>query len=175
MKFILLLLTLIASLDSLIASEPRIAAYFSPDSGPRDTICQMLQGAKKSIEIAADSFTDPVLADALIQAKKRGVNVRVILDKHETSGLYSQAFFLTHKNIPVFLDSHDQRFRDRFMVIDGTTVVTGSYSFTFDDPQRDADNLVIISNAPDLSRKFDTAWQRHLHNSTQLSAKKAVH
>ena len=175
MNKIQLLFPVIIGMASLHASQSSVNTYFSPDNVPRDVIISQIEKSKKSIEVVTDSFTDPTIADALIQAAHRGVKVAVILDKRETTDMNSQAYFLMHKNIPVFLENHDRHLRDKFIVIDNSAVLTGSYSYTFDDPPRDSENLILISNAPDVAHRYDSIWQRHRHNAKQLNTDKASH
>jgi phosphatidylserine/phosphatidylglycerophosphate/cardiolipin synthase-like enzyme len=51
------------------------------------------------------------------------------------------------------------------MVIDGQTVITGSFNFTKAAEERNAENLLVIQDA-DLARKYAENWRNHLKHST---------
>ena len=65
------------------ASQDRVAVYFSPDGGTADAMVAMLRSAGKSIRVAAYTFTDNRIADAMVEAHERGVLVEVVMDKHQ--------------------------------------------------------------------------------------------
>jgi phosphatidylserine/phosphatidylglycerophosphate/cardiolipin synthase-like enzyme len=79
--------------------------YFSPKGGCIDAIIKELQKAKASILVQAYSFTSSPIAKVLLDAHKRGVKVRVILDKSQRTEKYSPATFLSNQGIPVKIDS----------------------------------------------------------------------
>ena len=54
---------------------------------------------------AGYSFTSAPIAKALVDAKKRGVDTEVILDKSQRTEKYSSADFVAHEGIPTFIDA----------------------------------------------------------------------
>jgi phosphatidylserine/phosphatidylglycerophosphate/cardiolipin synthase-like enzyme len=55
--------------------------YFSPNGGATEAIVRELKEAKTEILVQAYNFTSKEIAKALVDAKKRGVHVEIILDK----------------------------------------------------------------------------------------------
>jgi phosphatidylserine/phosphatidylglycerophosphate/cardiolipin synthase-like enzyme len=88
-----------------------------------DTIHQ----AKKQILVQAYSFTSPAIAKALADAKARGVDIEVILDKSQWTEKYSGATYLANHKIPVLIDDKHAIAHNKVMIIDGNTVITGGH------------------------------------------------
>src|SRR5436190_13687526 len=59
-----------------------IDVAFSPDAGSEELVVRAIASARSNIGVAAYSFTSPVVAKALLTAKKRGVDVRVVVDEN---------------------------------------------------------------------------------------------
>jgi phosphatidylserine/phosphatidylglycerophosphate/cardiolipin synthase-like enzyme len=104
--------------------------YFSPRGGCTEAIIKELDKAKSSILVQAYSFTSAPSAKALLNAHKRGVKVEVILDKSQRTQQYSSATFLHNQGIPVKIDAQHAIAHNKVMIIDGETVITGSFNFT---------------------------------------------
>jgi phosphatidylserine/phosphatidylglycerophosphate/cardiolipin synthase-like enzyme len=89
-----------------------------------------LNKAKSTILVQAYSFTSAPIVKALLNAHKRGVKVEVILDKSQKTQKYSSATFLYNQGIPVKIDAQHAIAHNKVMIIDGETVITGSFNFT---------------------------------------------
>lgn len=98
---------------------PSIQVYFTPGQNCTMQITDALDSAKKSISVQAYSFTSLPIAKHLIDAKKRGVVVKVILDKSQTSQKYSASRFLINQPIPVWIDYKPAIAHNKIMIIDG--------------------------------------------------------
>lgn len=83
------------------ASEDGIAVYFSPNGGAADAVIAATQSSKRTLDIAAYSMTHTGIAKATADAHKRGVKVRVIMDKTQSSGRYSSATYLFNAGVAV--------------------------------------------------------------------------
>ncbi len=169
----LLVAALVALLLPAISSEgreprTRVDAYFSPDGGVTKAIGKELRGARRSIDVAVYVLSSPALATDLVAAHKRGVRVRVVLDAR-MSRRWSQAGELEEHEVPLrrlvvprkASDHSDPSFHHKFAVIDGETVLTGSFNWTVMAEERNHENLLVIRNA-DLAetytKVFEQAW-----------------
>ena len=56
------------------------------------------------------------------------------------------------------------------MIIDGATVITGSFNFTKAAEQNNAENLLILKDAPDLARVYEQNWNAHAAHAHPTSA-----
>jgi phosphatidylserine/phosphatidylglycerophosphate/cardiolipin synthase-like enzyme len=120
---------------------------FTPASKCAPLIIQALRGANKSIYIQAYQFTSKPIADAVIDAKNRGLSVEVILDKTQLNAKNSQYFYLIENRIPIYIDKKVAIAHNKVMIIDRAKVITGSYNFTKNAEDRNAENLLIINDA----------------------------
>jgi 3-dehydroquinate dehydratase len=115
-----LLLSLIPSVSVLADQVKANQAYkedaagtirvaFSPNGGATKLVTDTIHQAKKQILVQAYSFTSPAIAKALADAKARGVDVEVILDKSQWTEKYSGATYLVNHRVPVLIDGKHAR------------------------------------------------------------------
>ncbi len=74
--------------------------------------------AKKSVLVQAYQFTSKPIAESLVQAKKRGVDVMVILDESQVSSKYSVINELFEQKIPIWVDFKPAIAHSKIMIID---------------------------------------------------------
>jgi len=106
----------------------------------------------------------PLLPGPLVDAHKRGVKVEAILDKSNRTGRYSSADFLAYAGIPTMIDAAHAIAHNKIMIIDGETVITGSFNFTKAAEGRNAENLLVIKDK-DLAGKYIENWRNHVGHS----------
>lgn len=109
-------------------------------------------------------ITSAPIAKALMNAHKRGVKVEVILDKSQRTQKYSSATFLLNVGIPVKIDAQHAIAHNKVMIIDGETVITGSFNFTRAAEENNAENLLIIQDKK-LAERYTKNWQDHAQHS----------
>jgi phosphatidylserine/phosphatidylglycerophosphate/cardiolipin synthase-like enzyme len=132
-------------------------------------VVDALTGARKSVLVQAYAFTSAPIAKALVDAHRRGVAVKVILDRSNRTAHYSAATFLDHAGIPVWIDAQHAIAHNKIMIIDGNTILTGSFNFTKAAEQQNAENLVTIHDAA-LAEQYTANWQKHLQHSQPYGA-----
>jgi phosphatidylserine/phosphatidylglycerophosphate/cardiolipin synthase-like enzyme len=89
-----------------------------------------------------------------------GVKVEVILDKSQKGNQYSSADFFANSGIPVKIDAQHAIAHNKVMIIDGGTVITGSFNFTKSAEENNAENLLIIYDKK-LASAYTKNWQEH--------------
>jgi phosphatidylserine/phosphatidylglycerophosphate/cardiolipin synthase-like enzyme len=117
---------------------------FTPGGYCTDLIVDAIAGAKTSILVQAYSFTSAPIAKALLDAHRRGVQVRVILDKSQRTEKYSSADFLANQGVPTLIDANHAISHNKVMILDGETVITGSFNCTKAVREKNAENVLII-------------------------------
>jgi phosphatidylserine/phosphatidylglycerophosphate/cardiolipin synthase-like enzyme len=152
------------------ASDTQV--FFSPAGGCTEAVVSNLNHARSNVLVQAYSFTSAPIAKAIVDAKKRGVNVQVILDKSQRTEKYSSADFLLHEGVPTFIDARHAIAHNKIMVIDGATVLTGSFNFTKAAESSNAENLLVIHD-PELAKKYTVNWNEHLKHSEGYTGKVA--
>jgi len=118
--------------------------------------------------VQAYSFTSAPIAKAVVDAKKRALDVRVILDKSNVRQGYSAATFLEHAGIPVLIDSAHGIAHNKVMILDGQTVITGSFNFTKAAEEHNAENLVVIHDGL-IAALYAQNWKAHAAHSRSLT------
>ena len=137
---------------------------FSPKGGCTKVIVDEIALAKKSIFVQAYSFTSKPLATALAEAKARGVNVRVILDRSQEGNEWSVLGYLKSHKVPVLIDSKHPIAHNKIMIIDDGVVITGSFNFTKQAEEGNAENLVILRSEQAVN-EYWTNWKTHADHS----------
>jgi phosphatidylserine/phosphatidylglycerophosphate/cardiolipin synthase-like enzyme len=158
-------LILVLGAASSLAQAGSIRVYFSPNGGCTDAIVKEINQAKTEILLQAYSFTSKPIAQALIRAKQRGVRISAVLDKSNRSQKYSAATFLQNMGIPVLIDDRHAIAHNKIMIIDNRVVITGSFNFTMAAENKNAENLLILDDLPDLTRAYRENFQTHLRHS----------
>jgi phosphatidylserine/phosphatidylglycerophosphate/cardiolipin synthase-like enzyme len=138
-----------------------IDVAFSPNEGSEDLVVRAIASARSNIGVAAYSFTSPAVAKALLTAKKRGVDVRVVVDENGNRSKASLAALnlLANADIPTRTISRYAIHHDKYMVIDKTTVQTGSFNYSKAAAKSNSENVVVIWNNPDLALTYLKHWQ----------------
>jgi phosphatidylserine/phosphatidylglycerophosphate/cardiolipin synthase-like enzyme len=103
----------------------------------------------------------PELASALIQAARRGVDVRVVVDKSNATARYTVATYLANQGISVRVDYRYAIMHDKFIVVDGDTVEEGSFNYTAAAESRNAENVLVLrdgNTAAQYAREWARLW-----------------
>jgi hypothetical protein len=149
----------------LHAAEPfspaRVVVYFSPNGGANDAVVRELNGAQTQVLMQAYSFTSAPIAQALVEAHKRGVKILAVLDKSNETDKYSAATFLHNAGIQPLIDDKHAIAHSKVMVIDSATIITGSFNFTKAAEEKNAENLLVIKDAAELVKVYEAHIRLH--------------
>jgi phosphatidylserine/phosphatidylglycerophosphate/cardiolipin synthase-like enzyme len=146
--------------------------YFSPKGGCTDALVHEIASAKKEILLQAYSFTSVPIAKAMADASRRGIRVVAVLDKSQRSERYTSATYLSNAQIPTFIDTAHAIAHNKVIIIDGTTVVTGSFNFTKAAEEKNAENLLIL-RSKELATYYTQNWQKHRDHSEEYRHREA--
>jgi len=147
------------------AAEDGIAVYFSPNGGCADAIVHAVDGAHECVWVQAAQFTSAPIARALVAAKQRGVDVRVVVDRKKEDDDHSQIDRLLAAGIPTFADGQHHTAHNKLMLIDHHLILTGSFNFTRDADTENAENLLLIDGKPKLLDAYERNFKEHLGHS----------
>jgi phosphatidylserine/phosphatidylglycerophosphate/cardiolipin synthase-like enzyme len=146
------------------AESANVEVAFSPDGGAERLVLRIIDGAQRSIRVMAYDFTSPTVVRALIVAKKRGVDVAVTVDyrsniEEDRSGRAHAALgALTYAGIPVRTVSAFPILHSKFIVVDQTTVETGSYNYTQQAARYNSENALVISGNGRVAAEYLKNW-----------------
>lgn len=149
--------------SSALLRAGQIEVFFSPKGGCTEAVVDALSNAKTSVFVQAYSFTSVPIAKALIDAQKRGVKISVILDKSNQADKYTAATTLANYGIEPLIDSKHAIAHNKIMILDGKTILTGSFNFT-KAAESNAENLLVIHDST-LAAKYLANWQEHQKHS----------
>lgn len=114
--------------------------------------------ARQTLIVAIYSLSNKNIAKALVAAKQRGVDVRVVADKKQNSTAYTAVTFLANEGIPVVLNDQYASMHHKMLVIDGVGVSMGSYNYTSSATSRNAEDVLYIRNARDIADAMTKEW-----------------
>jgi phosphatidylserine/phosphatidylglycerophosphate/cardiolipin synthase-like enzyme len=154
----------LAPAAGLHSTGAQTSVGFSPDGSAERLVLGAIAGARHSIQLAAYGFTASAVAKALIAAHKRGVKVRVLLDwkaNFEDDRRYARHAIGALLTAGVEVRSIDAYpiFHDKFMVIDGRSVQTGSYNYSVSAARYNAENVLVVWNDPALAAAYARNWE----------------
>ncbi len=152
------------------AIEDGIELYFSPNGGAANAVIHELEQARKSVVIACYSFSSSRIAKALLDAKKRGVEVTVILDPGQASQDYSSSKFFTNQGVTTYVAKVGYRvsYHHKVMLIDGNTIITGSMNFTRAGDESNTENMLIMRDRPKLYAAYSDSIAKDIKTAKKL-------
>jgi phosphatidylserine/phosphatidylglycerophosphate/cardiolipin synthase-like enzyme len=143
-----------------------VQVFFTPGQNATAGLVDAIRQARHTVLVQSFSFTSNEIAFALIEAKRRGVDVQVIADAEQTRKLESSKIpLLVQSGLKVWLDEQHQSAHNKVMLIDGESanpvLVTGSMNFTYAAQFKNAENLLILRGNKPLTEAYIANWQRH--------------
>ena len=105
-----------------------------------------IDGARRSLLVQAYNFTEPRIVAAIVAAHRRGVAVAVIVDKITARQRGEGVDAVALAGIPTFVDRGPRIAHNKVMVIDGETVLTGSFNWSVSAERFNAENLVALTS-----------------------------
>jgi len=148
-----------------IPSTGNIEVFFSPRGGATEGIVREITAARQEVLIQAYSFTSKPIAKALLDARRRGVVIEAVLDKSNATAKYSAATFLANAGIPVFIDDKHAIAHNKVIIIDRSTLITGSFNFTTAAETKNAENMLVVKGNQILTNKYILNYKEHKGHS----------
>jgi len=145
------------AVTSRFEADANYTVCFVPGEDCEGVIVAEINQARSVVLVQAYSFTSMPIAKALVSAKQRGVSVQVILDKSQRSERYSGATFLANAGIRTLIDEQPSIAHSKVIIIDGVSVITGSFNFTRSAQQYNAENLIVIRDGS-LAQHYTENW-----------------
>ncbi len=121
-----------------------------------------------TILVQAYSFTDKQIAQALVDASQRNVKVQILLDKSNRNSDVSAKNILVKHKLPLRFDSLSGIAHNKVMIIDESTVLSGSYNFSRAAYARNAENLIAIHD-PELAQQYIQNWNKRWDEAKKSS------
>ena len=160
-KLLAILLVLIPLLGkaNCATNDTFYEACFTPAENCRQKIIDTVLNAKENVLVQAYYFTDLKIAEALVDAKKKGVKVKIILDKGQISNKNMVIPYLRKNKVDVYIDYKLAIAHSKLIILDNEVIIGGSYNYTNNAASnRNAENVIIIKDKK-LAERFVANWQ----------------
>ena len=162
-KILALNLILISFFFFISSSYAEIKIFFSPKGGIAEEIIKQIDSAEAYVDTAMYSFTYESIAEAIIRAKNRGVQIRIPMDKGQSQGKSSKYKFLLDNDIAIIQDRHAGIMHNKIAIIDGRILFTGSYNWSKSAEERNEENLLEFIDEEEIieiyQERLDYLWK----------------
>lgn len=148
-------------LEILPAQATNIEVGFSPEGSAQHLVLKTIGNARHSIRLMGYSFTSPEIAKALVAARKRGVDVKVILDEkgNQRRANWAAMDLLVSAGIPLRTVSRYNILHDKIIIVDNVTVKTGSFNYSRAAARNNSENVIVLHDVPQIAKQYLQHWQ----------------
>lgn len=138
-----------------------IVIGFSPEGSAQTAILDFINSAKSQIRLSAYSFTSPAIVHALINAKRRGVDIKLVIDYKANTNKTSQYAIrmLKAEDIQVRTNDHYAIHHDKFIIVDNESVETGSFNYSNSANTRNSENAIVLYHMPQVAAPYLEHWE----------------
>ncbi len=147
-----------------IQSQDILSVCFSPGGNCANQVVYWIGRANSSIHILIYSFTLDSIGNALIQAKqsKPNLDIRIVWDESSSKESGSEYQKLLNAGFQIHVDHRSGLLHDKFAIIDGHIVLTGSFNWTNSANDTNRENLIVLNSetlASAYEKNFEQNWQ----------------
>ena len=153
---------------------PSIKVHFSPKGGCAQAVVDAINEAKSQVLMMAYSFTYDPIVKALMEAHDRSVEVELIFDRSNEMELRSDMPRCIEKGLKVLVDAEHPIAHNKVMIIDQKTVITGSFNFTRQAEDGNAENLLVIRHDKVIVEKYLQYYENHKVHSRKPQIKEGA-
>ena len=150
--------------------------YFFPNPSNEQRVVNMFRTCKKTLDVAIFTFTRDSIAQAILEAKQRGVKVRCIGDDGNSKVKGSDVRLLASVGIPCKTDNNLRfHMHNKMAIIDNSVVITGSFNWTNQAINKNQDNILFIEDkdiANQYTEYYNKIWDSFSTVITPEDAKK---
>jgi phosphatidylserine/phosphatidylglycerophosphate/cardiolipin synthase-like enzyme len=156
----------VLSVTSQEASATSIEVWYAPEDEPLRKVAQIYEQATRYIFVAVYGLTSPIVVKALLNAKRHGVDVRVITDRERFNDPNQRRAVsaLREAGIPVKVNRHDGLMHLKQVVVDDEVTASGSMNHTTSGNRYNDERLDVIRDHPiavQSREKFLSMWKDH--------------
>jgi phosphatidylserine/phosphatidylglycerophosphate/cardiolipin synthase-like enzyme len=162
-----------AAASQRFAARGEIELAFTPHDDGEAVLLRVIGEARRSLLVQAYVFTSRAIADALVAAHRRGVQVQVLADAEMNRREKGNALpRLLAVGVPVALETRYNAAHNKLLIADaegpGCAVLTGSYNFSWSAQNRNAENILVIRGHCALAQAYAANWRRHRLDATPI-------
>lgn len=152
----------------LAATPATILTCFAPEDDCAAFAVRAIERAQHEILVGAYNLTTGSgIVEALLGAKERGVDVRLVADKTTPCERNSGIDPLARAGVPIWIDRGARIAHAKTMVIDGAVTLMGSYNWTVG-AARNSEDLNLVAS-PAVGAAYAAHWRERLAVSSPFS------
>ena len=145
-------------------AAPSVEIYYAPEDRPGDRLASLYGKARRYIYVAIYGITYPPIVKALVEAHKRGVDVRVITDREKLKDPKQRSAVetLSLAGIPVKINRHENLMHLKQVVMDDEINTSGSMNQTGSGNRYNDERLDVFTDPVTSARardKFLSMWK----------------
>jgi phosphatidylserine/phosphatidylglycerophosphate/cardiolipin synthase-like enzyme len=140
---------------------PSVAIHFSPKGGCGEVVVEAIKAARHQVLVMAYSFTYDPIVKALMDAHARGLDVELVFDKSNEEDQRSDMPRCIEKGMKVLVDAEHAIAHNKVMIIDKKVLLTGSFNFTRQAEEANAENLLVIRHDKAIVEKYLQYFENH--------------
>lgn len=157
------------------AGRGEIEVAFTPRDDAESLLVGVIGQARRSLHVQAYAFTNRRIADAMVKAHRRGVNVQVLADERMNRREKGNALpRLLAAGVPVALETKYNAAHNKVLIVNadgpGCAVVTGSFNFTWSAQNRNSENVLILRGHCEVARAYRDNWLQHRRDAVAVTA-----
>lgn len=153
---------------ALVSDNAVIQVRFSPQGQCTQFILETIAKARETILVQAYTFTSLPIAEALIQAHQRGIDIRILVDRSQLTSKYAMVRRMRAQGIWVAIDVVPGIAHNKVMIIDDHHVLTGSFNWTKAAETSNAENLLLI-NDKKINDIYTATWHQRAERAELVS------
>ncbi len=147
-----------------------IRTAFAPDYDVARFIVNELRQAEQSIYFMAFSFTHDGIGKIMKTRFQDGLDVRGVFETRGADSDYAEYTSMQALGMAVIKDNNKWAMHHKVIVIDGQTVITGSFNFSKNASRTNDENVLIIQGNTDIARLYTEEWQRVMGAASETAA-----
>ena len=151
-----------------------IEVAFSPDEGGEALVVKVIDSARTELRVLSYSFTSAPVTAALLRARKRGVDIRLVADKknnvsEDRSGKARAALSaLANAGADVRTISIYPIHHDKVIVADRQTVELGSFNYSDAAAHKNSENVLVNWGNPKLAEVYLQHFERNYKQASKF-------
>lgn len=126
-----------------------IRFYFSPSPDCENQIIRHINNTKSTLDIVIYSLTNERIVNAIEEAAKRGVQIRILADRTQAGSKWSKVIALYNNGINIRVNSKHKTQHNKLAVFDNEVIVNGSYNWTRNTTANNSENCAFITDEPE--------------------------
>ncbi len=139
--------------SKFILGISEIEIYFSPQDKSSKRIVELINSAKNYIYVPTFLITHKDITEALIKAKKRNIDVKIIIDANSVNTRNTKHKLLRESGVLLKAENYAGKLHSKTMIVDDEYLIIGSMNFSNSGENKNDENMLVIKN-PNFARNY---------------------